>query len=74
MPEPRSALQHLFLPFQIVLLVVAGDTGVGDGFALEGCAVKQLWLEFGQVVAPMPAYSVQRSQFAVRFPAPECRY
>ena len=63
--------QHLLLPFQIVLLVVAGNPCLGDRTPLGCVRVKQLGLEFGEIVATVPRHRTLRDQLPGRLPTPQ---
>jgi hypothetical protein len=56
-PALASAIEFkpLFLPFQIILLIVGRNAGVGDGFALcRFGGAEQFRTQLGEIVAPMP--------------------
>ena len=75
-PALASAVQfqHLFLPLQIILLVVTGNAGIGHGAALGvRLGAKQLGLELGEVVTTMAARRVLGGQPARCLPAAQGR-
>ncbi len=66
--------KHLLLPLQIVLPIVAGYAGVGDGASIRlVLGAEHLRAQLRQVVAAMAARRVLGLQLARRFPAPQGR-
>ena len=62
--------QHLFLPFQVVPLVMAGDVGIGNRLTLIRCDMERLRFKLNQVVATMTAGGILRDQPSLRLPTP----
>ena len=66
--------QHLFLPLQIALLVVARKAGIGHGAPIRGViGMEQLRLELGQIVPALPSRRPFWNQFAFDLPAAQRR-
>ncbi len=74
-PLPGAVqFQHLLLAFQIILLLVAGDTSIGHGAALRVLpGTEQFGLECGEVVAAVAARRVFGGQPARCLPATQGR-
>jgi len=65
--------QHLFLPLQIIFLVMAGNTGIGNRLTIAFLGMDQFGPQLGEVVAAMPSRRARRNRLTFYFPSTERR-